>query len=132
MKSLQMPRVIHVIDNKGGRHGFLCKPKDDLRKDARLMEFNSMIIKLLKKDSDARNRRLSSFPFNSRAGSSLTRDFFTAIRTYSVVPLNEECGLIEWVPNVVVLRTILNKLYAARNISGWVRVGTFGPLPCKD
>lgn len=61
MKSLQMPRVIHVFDDKGARHGFLCKPKDDLRKDARLMEFNSMIIKLLKKDSDARNRRLSKF-----------------------------------------------------------------------
>lgn len=43
-----------------------------------------------------------------------------AIRTYSVVPLNEECGLIEWVPNVVVLRSILNKLYARHNVPPWV------------
>lgn len=42
------------------------------------------------------------------------------IRTYSVVPLNEECGLIEWVPHVVVLRTILNRLYNAKGISAWV------------
>lgn len=59
MSSLQKPRKITVRDSHGRSYGFLCKPKDDLRKDARLMEFNSMIIKLLKKDSDARSRKLS-------------------------------------------------------------------------
>ncbi|KAI5476130.1 phosphatidylinositol 3-/4-kinase [Pseudohyphozyma bogoriensis] len=100
MSSLQKPRKISVQGDDGIVYSFLCKPKDDLRKDARLMEFNSMIIKLLKKDSDARNRRLT-------------------IRTYAVVPLNEECGLIEWVPNVLVLRVLLNKLYARHNIAPW-------------
>ncbi|GAA5831812.1 hypothetical protein JCM11251_003895 [Rhodosporidiobolus azoricus] len=100
MSSLQKPRKITVRGDKGESYSFLCKPKDDLRKDARLMEFNSMIIKLLKKDSDARSRKLD-------------------IRTYSVVPLNEECGLIEWVPHVVVLRGLLNKAYAGRGIAGW-------------
>ncbi|GAA5857265.1 hypothetical protein JCM8547_009406 [Rhodosporidiobolus lusitaniae] len=100
MSSLQKPRKITVRGDDGGSYGFLCKPKDDLRKDARLMEFNSMIIKLLKKDSDARSRKLN-------------------IRTYSVVPLNEECGLIEWVPHVVVLRGLLTKAYTARGIPGW-------------
>jgi hypothetical protein len=61
MSSLQKPRKITVWGDDGGQYSFLCKPKDDLRKDARLMEFNSMIIKLLKKDSDARNRRLGVF-----------------------------------------------------------------------
>ncbi|GAA5989436.1 hypothetical protein JCM11641_007903 [Rhodosporidiobolus odoratus] len=100
MSSLQKPRKITVRGDDGKHYSFLCKPKDDLRKDARLMEFNSMIIKLLQKDSDARSRKLD-------------------IRTYSVVPLNEECGLIEWVPHVVVLRGILNKAYIARGIAGW-------------
>ncbi|GAA5902167.1 hypothetical protein JCM6882_006719 [Rhodosporidiobolus microsporus] len=100
MSSLQKPRKITVRGDNGKSYSFLCKPKDDLRKDARLMEFNSMIIKLLKKDSDARSRKLD-------------------IRTYSVVPLNEECGLIEWVPHVVVLRGLLNKAYTARGIAGW-------------
>lgn len=59
MSSLQKPRKITVRGSDGRSYGFLCKPKDDLRKDARLMEFNSMIIKLLKKDSDARSRKLS-------------------------------------------------------------------------
>ncbi|GAA6007639.1 hypothetical protein JCM11491_003906 [Sporobolomyces phaffii] len=100
MSSLQKPRKITIRGSDGGSYSFLCKPKDDLRKDARLMEFNAMIIKLLKKDSEARSRKLD-------------------IRTYSVVPLNEECGLIEWVPHVVVLRGVLNKAYSARGKASW-------------
>lgn len=34
----------------------------------------------------------------------------------AVVPLNEECGLIEWVPNTQTLRNILNKIYREKNI----------------
>lgn len=64
MNSLQKPRKISVWGSDGQIYAFLCKPTDDLRKDARLMEFNSMIIKLLKKDSESRNRRLGQcYPF---------------------------------------------------------------------
>lgn len=58
MTSLQKPRKISVWGSDGREYSFLCKPKDDLRKDSRLMAFNSMIIKLLNKDSEARKRRL--------------------------------------------------------------------------
>lgn len=60
MSSLQKPRKITIRGSDGKSYSFLCKPKDDLRKDARLMEFNAMIIKLLKKDSEARSRKLSA------------------------------------------------------------------------
>lgn len=40
----------------------------------------------------------------------------TDIRTYCVTPLNEECGLIEWVNNVRPLRDILLKSYKAKRI----------------
>lgn len=40
----------------------------------------------------------------------------TDIRTYFVTPLNEECGLIEWVNNVRALRDILLKSYKAKRI----------------
>lgn len=63
MTSLQKPRKISVWGDDGLKYTFLCKPKDDLRKDTRLMEFNSMIIKLLKKDSESRKRRLSELFF---------------------------------------------------------------------
>lgn len=42
------------------------------------------------------------------------------IRTYAVIPLNEECGLIEWVKNTIGLRHILLKAYDARNINAHV------------
>lgn len=97
MHSLQRPRKIIIKASNGKSYAFLCKPKDDLRKDARLMEFDSMINNLLQSNPDSRKRRLY-------------------IRTYAVVTLNEECGLIEWVPNTVGLRHVLHRLYENRNI----------------
>ncbi|KAH9248203.1 hypothetical protein BASA81_014163 [Batrachochytrium salamandrivorans] len=97
MSSLQRPRKINIRGSDGKDYIFLCKPVDDLRKDSRLMEFNAMINRLLKKDPDARKRDLY-------------------IRTYAVVPLNEECGIIEWVNNVSGYRNILISSYKARNL----------------
>lgn len=95
MASLQKPRKLTIHGNNGRRYPFLCKPNDDLRKDARLMDFDSIINKVLQSDSESRRRKL-------------------LVRTYAVVTLNEECGLIEWVPNTVGLRPILSKLYSSR------------------
>ncbi|KAL5033391.1 hypothetical protein BDV3_000378 [Batrachochytrium dendrobatidis] len=97
MSSLQRPRKITMKGSDGKDYIFLCKPVDDLRKDSRLMEFNSMINRLLKKDPDSRKRGLY-------------------IRTYAVVPLNEECGIIEWVNNVSGYRHILISSYKAKNL----------------
>ena len=58
MKSLAKPRKITIRGSDGQIYMFLGKPKDDLRKDARLMDFNSIINKLLKKNSDSRRRQL--------------------------------------------------------------------------
>lgn len=62
MNSMQKPRKITVRGTDGVRYPFLVKPKDDLRKDARLMEFNSIINKLLKKDVESSRRQLCIFP----------------------------------------------------------------------
>jgi serine/threonine-protein kinase ATR len=58
MPSLQKPRKIGVEANNGEQYHFLCKPKDDLRKDARLMDFNSVVNKLLRANSESRRRQL--------------------------------------------------------------------------
>jgi serine/threonine-protein kinase ATR len=58
MPSLQRPRKITFKGSDGREYLFLVKPKDDLRKDCRMMEFNTMINKLLKKDSNCRRRNL--------------------------------------------------------------------------
>ncbi|XP_046813707.1 serine/threonine-protein kinase ATR isoform X1 [Vespa crabro] len=98
MQSLQRPRRIELKGSDGKKYLFMCKPKDDLRRDFRLMEFNDIVNKYLQKDPESRQRRLY-------------------IRTYSVVPLNEECGFIEWVPNLVGFRPILMNLYRERGIA---------------
>ncbi|THU91880.1 hypothetical protein K435DRAFT_967914 [Dendrothele bispora CBS 962.96] len=100
MHSLARPRKISVCGSDGQIYVFLAKPKDDLRKDARLMDLYGIINKLLKTNSESRRRQLR-------------------IRTYGVVTLNEECGLIQWVPNTCPVRTILSKYYKDRGIPVW-------------
>lgn len=58
MRSLAKPRKITIQGSNGQIYMFLGKPKDDLRKDARLMDFNAIINKLLKANSESRRRQL--------------------------------------------------------------------------
>ena len=58
MKSLAKPRKVTIHGSDGQTYAFLGKPKDDLRKDARLMDFNSIINKILNMNSDSRRRQL--------------------------------------------------------------------------
>ncbi|XP_062988227.1 serine/threonine-protein kinase ATR [Elgaria multicarinata webbii] len=97
LASLQKPKKITLKGSDGKSYIMMCKPKDDLRKDCRLMEFNSLINKCLRKDAESRRRELH-------------------IRTYAVIPLNEECGIIEWVNNTAGLRNILIKLYKEKGV----------------
>ncbi|KAI8583673.1 hypothetical protein K450DRAFT_222245 [Umbelopsis ramanniana AG] len=90
MSSLQKPRRITMIGSDGKHYKFLCKSNDDLRKDARMMEFNVMINTFLRKDRDARERSLS-------------------IRTYAVTPLGDLWGLIEWVNHTKPLKVIVHE-----------------------
>ncbi|KAF2115782.1 hypothetical protein BDV96DRAFT_599348 [Lophiotrema nucula] len=92
LSSLQRPRKVNVRGSDGRSYGLLCKPKDDLRKDQRLMEFNAMINRALTQDIDSSKRRLY-------------------IKTYGVTPLNEECGTIEWVEGLKPMRDIIIRLY---------------------
>lgn len=97
LSSLQRPRKLTVRGSDGKSYGLLCKPKDDLRKDQRLMEFNTMINRALKRDAETSKRQLN-------------------IKTYGVTPLSEESGTIEWVEGIKPLRDILLKLYSRKGI----------------
>ncbi|KAH4967839.1 hypothetical protein HBI26_107510 [Parastagonospora nodorum] len=98
LSSLQRPRKVNVRGSDGRSYGLLCKPKDDLRKDQRLMEFNAMINRALQKDIESSKRRLY-------------------IKTYAVTPLNEECGTIEWVEGLKPMRDIIIKNYRQHHVS---------------
>lgn len=97
LSSLAKPRRLTARGSDGKTYMLLIKPKDDLRTDQRLMEFNGIINRSLKRDAESSRRQLY-------------------IRTYAVVPLNEECGIIEWVPGIRTMRDILLNLYTARKI----------------
>ncbi|KAI5306089.1 serine/threonine-protein kinase M1 [Ascosphaera pollenicola] len=97
LRSAQKPRKLNVRGSDGRIYGLLCKP-EDLRKDERLMEFNRMINRFLKKDADSSSRQLY-------------------IKTYAVTPLNEDSGLIEWVNNFRTLKDLIVKLLGDRGIS---------------
>jgi serine/threonine-protein kinase ATR len=71
MRSLAKPRKITIQGSDGQVYTFLGKPKDDLRKDARLMDFNSIINKLLKANSESRRRQLRKI-LSDFSGSVLT------------------------------------------------------------
>ncbi|KAL9254687.1 Serine/threonine-protein kinase ATR-like protein [Drosera capensis] len=92
LSSLQRPKKMVLLGSDGIERPFLCKPKDDLRKDARMMEFNAMINRLLSKSPESRRRKLY-------------------IRTFAVIPLTEDCGMVEWVPHTRGLRHILQDIY---------------------
>ena len=96
--SLAKPRKLTARGSNGVNYGLLIKPKDDLRTDQRLMEFNGMINRSLKRDAESSRRQLY-------------------IRTYAVTPLNEECGIIEWVSGLKTLRDILLGIYRSRGVS---------------
>ncbi|XP_055380067.1 serine/threonine-protein kinase ATR [Condylostylus longicornis] len=98
LNSLQRPKRTVLIGSDGKEYTVLLKPNDDLRKDFRLMEFNNIVKQYLYQDAKARQRRLG-------------------IRTYAVMPLNEECGIIEWVNDLKPFRQILIELYKSRKIS---------------
>ncbi|RDA89254.1 hypothetical protein CP532_0533 [Ophiocordyceps camponoti-leonardi (nom. inval.)] len=97
LSSLAKPRRLTARGSDGKCYMLLIKPKDDLRTDQRLMEFNGIINRALKHDAESSRRQLY-------------------IRTYAVVPLNEECGIIEWVPGIRTMRDILLNLYTSRRI----------------
>ncbi|KAL7931001.1 hypothetical protein V8C35DRAFT_310988 [Trichoderma chlorosporum] len=97
LSSLAKPRRLTARGTDGKTYMLLIKPKDDLRTDQRLMEFNGIINRSLKRDAESSKRQLY-------------------IRTYAVVPLNEECGIIEWVPGIKTMRDILLNLYASQKI----------------
>ena len=85
------PKTIYLTTTCGKTIKFLCKQEKngDLRKDNRMMEVNHTVNRLLSENADGRRRHLR-------------------LRTYAVVCLNEECGILEWV-NTSCIRHLITK-----------------------
>jgi serine/threonine-protein kinase ATR len=77
---------------------FLVKQeaKGDLRKDARVQDFNNVV-----------NRLLATSSIRSGSGKKKRRLGDLRLRTFSVICLSEDCGVIEWVPHTNSLRNVI-------------------------
>lgn len=100
LPSLVKPKKVTLLSNDGREFIFLCKPKDDLRTDSRVMDFLTLVNKLFSRSKYSKRHA----------------DLFQNVRCYCVLALNEECGIIEWVNDTIPFRSILTSMYAAKGI----------------
>lgn len=77
MSSKQHPKVVTIVGDDQKRHVFLVKGGEDLRWDRNVQSIFRCI-----------NRAFASTPVNPEKKLSL--------RTFDVVPLSLECGLLQW------------------------------------
>ena len=95
-KSLKKPKKITIKGNNGKHYYIICK-KEDVRQDDQYMQFAQTMKYMLNNDAEASKRNMS-------------------ISTYYIMPLNETYGIIEMVPSVVTIRSILTNSYDNRNL----------------
>ena len=79
-----MPRQLTVRGSDGNAYRLMVK-SDDTRKDAKVVEFTTMVNRILSTSTEARKRGLQ-------------------IANYSVVPLSDHFGIIEFVMNVQTMK----------------------------
>lgn len=90
---IHLPKISECIGSDGRRYKQLFKRDDDLRQDAVMQQVFRMVNGLLEADRRTRERNL-------------------AIRTYTVLPLGPQCGLLEFVTNTLPLGEVLIELHA--------------------
>ncbi|ORZ38904.1 kinase-like domain-containing protein [Catenaria anguillulae PL171] len=95
---VNQPKAINCIGSNGIIYKQLVKGNDDLRQDAGLMHVFQVADQLLAKHEATRTRQLS-------------------MRTYKVIPLAPQAGLLEWVDNTRPLFSVLSDLHGQ-----WSRV----------
>lgn len=113
--SLQKPKKIKIRGTDGQIYTILCKNGDDLRKDYCLIEFCNLLNRCFKRDPETRRRQLK-------------------VKTYLVISLSDQCGLIEWIPGLMPFRSLVETQYKLKmNYSSirdsvnknWPRYGHF-------
>ncbi|KAL4421833.1 hypothetical protein ABPG77_001622 [Micractinium sp. CCAP 211/92] len=97
MASLQKPKKVTFVGSDGAHYTFLAKPKDDLRKDNRMMEAAGVVNRLFAGDPAARRRNLY-------------------LRRFAVLPIGEDNGIVEWVLNTRGMRHCLTDIYTAAGL----------------
>ena len=101
MLSKEKPKKIGILGTDKRVYNFLlkCDKYGDLRKEQRFIDFAVLCNKMLDNDSEARKRNLK-------------------LRTYAIVPLSRNTGLIEWIQNTSTLKSVVGDYWKKNNIKG--------------
>lgn len=93
--SMQKPVRVGLVGTDGVVYPMIFKAMDDMRIDSRAMAFNSVVNMYLKRDAEGRDRGLH-------------------IRTYTVLPLADRCGVIEFIPRLETMRAVTQNMRRSR------------------
>ncbi|KAH3759091.1 protein kinase [Pelomyxa schiedti] len=99
--SKQRPRKLTIIGSNDVEYKFLLKGHEDLRQDERVMQLFSLVNNLLSSNSETSKSHLS-------------------IRTFAVVPLSHNSGLIGWVQHSDTLHQLIREYRDTHEI--WLNV----------
>lgn len=95
--SKQRPRRLAIVGSDGLAYRFLLKGHEDLRQDQRVMQFFGLVNTLLETSSETTKRHLS-------------------IRTFSVIPLSQNTGLISWLPHCDTMHALVKDFRESRGM----------------
>lgn len=93
MPSMRKPKAITVRCNDGRSFKLLVKGGEDLRLDQRVEQVFAVMNEAMAADPECAQRKLN-------------------LRTYQVMPMTDRIGMIEWVDNTIVLKTMMLELGA--------------------
>lgn len=97
ISSKQRPRKISMYGSNGYEYVFLLKGHEDLRQDERVMQIFGLVNNLLLKNHETARRDL-------------------AIQRYSVIPLSQNSGLLEWLLNCDTMHSLIKEYREKKSI----------------
>lgn len=96
---LSLPKIVTFVLSDGKNYKVLMKgSNDDLRQDAIMEQVFKQVNNILIANKDTKNQRMR-------------------VRTYEVIPLGPQAGIIEFVPNSIPLQDILGELHSGDKLS---------------
>ncbi|XP_020405742.1 serine/threonine-protein kinase ATM isoform X6 [Zea mays] len=114
MNGINAPKVIECFGSDGNKYRQLAKSgNDDLRQDAVMEQFFSLVNTFLQNHRDTSKRRLK-------------------IRTYKVVPFTPSAGVVEWVNGTVPLGDYLIGSTRSGGAHGRYGIGDWTYLQCRE
>ncbi|KAG8053690.1 hypothetical protein GUJ93_ZPchr0001g32148 [Zizania palustris] len=114
MNGINAPKVIECIGSDGNKYRQLAKSgNDDLRQDAVMEQFFSLVNLFLQNHRDTSERRLR-------------------IRTYKVVPFTPSAGVVEWVNGTIPLGEYLLGSTRSGGAHGRYGTGDWTFLQCRE